>query len=72
VAEWDMIRITLGTRAAPIPNSKSLRIVGFIFGAVTAAVVLVAGTLVQAHVDGRLTLNDPSYQAVARSSTGLR
>ena len=49
-------------------DSKSLRIVGFILGAVAAAVVLAAGAVVQRHVDGRLTLDDASYQAVALTS----
>jgi hypothetical protein len=66
-----MLGTTLAAQGPATADSHSLRIVGFMFGAVTAAVVLVAGVLVQAHVDGRLTLNDASYQAVAQSSPTL-
>jgi hypothetical protein len=60
-----MLRTTLATPAAAVADRKGLRIVGFIFGGVTATVVLVAGALVHAGVDGRLTADDTSYQAVA-------
>jgi hypothetical protein len=38
-------------------DTKSLWIVGLILGVLTAAVVLLAGAVVHAHVDGRLTLD---------------
>jgi hypothetical protein len=50
-------------------DSKGLRFVGFIFGATTAAVVLVAVALVHSHVSGRLTFDQANYQAVDQSSS---
>jgi hypothetical protein len=46
-------------------DTKSLWIVGLILGALTAAVVLLAGAVVHAHVDGRLTLDSVPQQAAA-------
>ncbi len=46
-------------------DTKSLWIVGFILGAITAAVVLLAGAVVHAHVDGRLSLDDAPQQVTA-------
>jgi hypothetical protein len=43
-------------------DSKSLWIDGLILGAVTAVVMLVAGAIVHAHVDGRLHLDDAPQQ----------
>jgi hypothetical protein len=45
-------------------DSRSLWFLGFILGAITAAVVLLAGAVVHAHVDGRLSL-DNAYEQVA-------
>jgi hypothetical protein len=39
-----------------------LGFLGFIFGGVTAAVMLVAATVVIGHVDGRLALDPPPAQ----------
>jgi hypothetical protein len=39
-------------------DRKSLGIIGFIFGAVTAAVMMVGVIVVQGHVDGRLELDN--------------
>ena len=50
-------------------DSRGLGIVGFILGAITAMVVLVAGTVVQAHVFGRLALDDAEQQMAALSSS---
>ena len=50
-------------------DSTGLRIVGFVLGAVTAAVMLVAGAVVSAHVDGRLTLDGAVYQMAALPSS---
>jgi hypothetical protein len=60
----------LATEAPAKADSKGLRTVGFVFVAVTAAIILVAGAVVHAHVDGRSTLDDDdaSYQASALSS----
>ena len=38
-------------------DRRSLGIVGFVFGSVTAAVMLIAVMVVKHHVDGRLTLD---------------
>jgi hypothetical protein len=45
-------------------DTRSLWFLGFILGAITAAVVLLAGAVVHAHVDGRLSL-DNAYEQVA-------
>ena len=58
-------------KGSAIVDGKSLRIVGFTLGAVTAVVVLIAGALVHTHFDGRLTVDDGSYQAVTLSSQRL-
>ena len=38
-------------------DRKSLGILGFMFGGVTAAVMLIAVMVVKHHIDGRLTLD---------------
>ena len=43
-------------------DRQGLRLVGFAFGAITAAIILVAGAVVDAHVDGRLTLDGAGNQ----------
>jgi hypothetical protein len=52
-------------------DGKSLLILGALLGAITAVVMLVAVALVQAHVDGRLTLDDVDRQTAALSSSAL-
>jgi hypothetical protein len=44
-------------------DTRNLWFLGFILGAITAAVVLLAGAVVHAHVDGRLSLDD-AYQPI--------
>lgn len=46
-------------------DTKGLWILGFLLGAITAAVVLLAGAVVHAHVDGRLSLDDAPKQIAA-------
>ena len=41
-------------------DRTGLGFLGFIFGGVTAAVMLVAFTVVLGHVDGRLVLDTPT------------
>jgi hypothetical protein len=54
-------------------DTKSLWIAGLILGALTAAVVLLAGAVVHAHVDGRLSLDGvPRQIAVAPTSIPTR
>ena len=43
-------------------DRKGLRIVGLVYAAITVTVVLAAGAVVHAHVDGRLTLDDTGHQ----------
>ena len=38
-------------------DSKSLGIIGFLMGGVTALVMLVAATVVMSHLDGRLAID---------------
>jgi hypothetical protein len=50
-------------------DGKSLLIDGFLLGAITAAVVLLASVLVNAHVDGRLILDvDGQHRSYALTS----
>jgi hypothetical protein len=65
-----MSTISVTSPGYPGTDGKSLGIVGFGLGVVTAAVVMVAAVLVQAHVDGRLVLDDTSRLAVASARLG--
>ena len=44
-------------------DHRSLGLLGLVFGGLTFAVILVAATLVQAHVSGRLSLDGSGPQA---------
>jgi hypothetical protein len=44
-------------------DRAALGILGFIFGGITAAVMLTAATVVFAHVDGRLMVEPPAQVA---------
>lgn len=44
-------------------DHRSLGILGLVFGGLTFAVIVVAATLVQAHVSGRLSLDGSGPQA---------
>ena len=49
-------------------DRRSLGIVGFVFGSVTAAVMLIAVmVVVKHHVDGRLSLDGPRMPVIAAS-----
>jgi hypothetical protein len=50
------------------PHRRSLGIVGFVFGGVTAAVMLVAVMVVKHHVDGRVTLDDSRLPMMAAAA----
>jgi hypothetical protein len=52
-------------------DAQGLRTFGFVFGAVTAAVVLVACAVVHANADGRLARADAGYDTVGASSRSL-
>ena len=52
-------------------DRRSLGIVGFVFGGVTAAVMLVAVMVVKHHVDGRLILDQARPSVVAASGLSL-
>jgi hypothetical protein len=54
-------------QGAIMADKSSLGILGFVFAAITAAVMLTAFVVVSGHVDGRLALD--SGQAVASVST---
>jgi len=49
-------------------DRRSLGIVGFVFGGVTAAVMLVAVMVVKHHVDGRTTLDGARLPVMAASA----
>lgn len=49
-------------------DRRSLGIVGFVFGSVTVAVMLIAVIVVKHHVDGRLTLDGARMPVIAASA----
>ena len=53
-------------------DSRGLRMVGFILGAVTAGIMGLAVAVVEAHVDGRLTFEGGQQQMALFSSADLR
>ena len=48
-------------------DRRSLGILGFVFGGVTAAVMLIAVIVVKQHVDGRVTLDEAPLPVMAAS-----
>jgi hypothetical protein len=52
-------------------DRRSLGILGFVFGGVTATVMLIAVMVVKNHIDGRLTL-DRTPVVVAAAQTVIR
>jgi hypothetical protein len=52
-------------------DKRGLGVVGFFLGTITAGVMLVAGAVVHAHVDGRLTIDRADQQIAALSSPVL-
>ena len=48
-------------------DHRTLGIIGFMLGGIATAVVLVGFVVVKAHVDGRLTLDNPSRPVVSAS-----
>ena len=53
-------------------DRRSLGILGFVLGSVTAAVMLVAVLVVKNHVDGRMTLDSRMPVIAASSQTVIR
>jgi hypothetical protein len=49
-------------------DRRGLGMVGFVLGAVTAMVMLVAGAVVHAHLDGRLAFDGSDQQQAAALS----
>jgi hypothetical protein len=52
-------------------DKSTLGILGFVFAAVTAAVMLIAALLVRDHVEGRLVL-DGAQTVASTSATSVR
>jgi hypothetical protein len=52
-------------------DRRSLGILGFLFGGITAAVMLVAVMVVKHHVDGRLTLDQARLPVMAASTQSV-
>ena len=50
-------------------DRRSLGILGFVFGSVTAAVMLIAVMVVKQHVDGRVTVEQTRLPVMAAAST---
>ena len=53
-------------------DRRSLGFVGFVFGGITAAVMLVAVMVVKHHVDGRLTMDGRAPVVLASAQTVIR
>ena len=49
-------------------DRRSLGILGFVLGSVTAAVMLIAVIVVKHHVDGRLTVDTDRMPVIAASA----
>lgn len=54
-----------------VADRRSLGILGFVFGGVTAAVMLIAVIVVKQHVDGRVTLDDARFPVMAASAQAV-
>ena len=52
-------------------DRRSLGIVGFVFGGITAAVMLVAVMVVKNHVDGRASLDQARLSVMAASAQAV-
>jgi hypothetical protein len=52
-------------------DSRSLGILGFVFGGVTAAVMLIAVMVVKNHMDGRITLDTTQLPVMAASTQSV-
>jgi hypothetical protein len=52
-------------------DRRSLGIVGFVFGGITAAVMLVAVMVVKNHVDGRASLDQARPSVMAASAQAV-
>ena len=52
-------------------DRRSLGILGFVFGGVTAAVMLIAVFVVKQHVGGRAALDDALLPALAASALAV-
>ena len=52
-------------------DRRSLGILGFVLGGVTAAVMLIAVMVVKHHVDGRLTLDGARLPVMAASAQSV-
>jgi hypothetical protein len=52
-------------------DRRSLGILGFVFGGVTAAVMLIAVMVVKNHIDGGLTLNVGRTPVVLAAAQGI-
>ena len=52
-------------------DRRSLGIVGFVFGGVTAAVMLIAVIVVKQHMDSRAALDDARFPVLAASAQAV-
>ena len=52
-------------------DHRSLGILGFVFGGITAAVMLIAVLVVKQHVDGRVTLDEARLPVMAASTQSV-
>jgi hypothetical protein len=52
-------------------DRRSLGILGFVFGGVTVAVMLIAVMVVKHHVDGRLTVDGTRLPVMAASTQSV-
>lgn len=50
-------------------DTRSLRFIGMIYGALTGMVALIAVTVVSGHIQGKLTLDDARNPAIEMSAS---
>ena len=60
-----------GTRGEIMADRKSLGMLGFMFGGVTAAVMLIAVMVVKNHIDARLTLDAAKAPVMASATQSI-
>jgi hypothetical protein len=65
-----MARIALTPHRPASVDNRSLGIVGFAYVAITVLVVTIAAVVVEAHVDGRLSLDGANSRTAALSPSG--
>ena len=56
---------------AAMADRRTLGLLGFFFGGITAAVIFTAAFVVKQHVDGRLSLEGPKLPVIASATAPI-